>query len=182
MKFHRGEKKFWKKESVMRKFSLELSVGIFFIVGILCLAYLSIKLGKLDIVSSKDVTIYATFSNIGGLKEGAEVQIAGVTIGRVKTISLDEYQAKVKLQISTTVPIQEDAIASIKTKGLVGEKFVEITPGGSDSVIADGGRSRIPSLHSILKGPFRSGFSAKLRISGGYGEALPAVITSPYNY
>lgn len=124
----------------MRKFSLELNVGIFFIVGILCLAYLSIKLGKLDVVSAKVTTIYATFSNIGGLKEGAEVQIAGVNIGRVKTITLDEYQAKVKLQISTTVPIQDDAIASIKTKGLVGEKFVEITPGGSDNMIANGGK------------------------------------------
>jgi len=123
----------------MRKFSLELNVGIFFIVGILCLGYLSIKLGKLDIVGSKDTTIYAVFSNVGGLKEGAEVQIAGVNIGRVKTITLDEYQAKVKLQISTTVPIQDDAIASIKTKGLVGEKFVEITPGGSDNVITNGG-------------------------------------------
>jgi phospholipid/cholesterol/gamma-HCH transport system substrate-binding protein len=123
----------------MRKFSLELNVGIFFIVGILCLAYLSIKLGKLEIVGSKDTVIYATFSNIGGLKEGAEVQIAGVNIGRVKGITLDDYQAKVRLQISTAVPIQDDAIASIKTKGLVGEKFVEITPGGSDNVITNGG-------------------------------------------
>jgi len=128
------------KESVMRKFSLELNVGIFFIVGILCLAYLSIKLGKLDIVGSQGTTIYAIFSNVGGLKEGAEVQIAGVNIGRVKAITLDEYQAKVKLQISTTVPIQDDAIASIKTKGLVGEKFVEITPGGSDNIITNGGK------------------------------------------
>ena len=124
----------------MRKFSLELNVGIFFIVGILCLAYLSIKLGKLDIVGSQGTTIYAIFSNVGGLKEGAEVQIAGVNIGRVKAITLDEYQAKVKLQISTTVPIQDDAIASIKTKGLVGEKFVEITPGGSDNIITNGGK------------------------------------------
>jgi len=124
----------------MRKFSLELNVGIFFIVGILCLAYLSIKLGKLDIVSSKDTIIYATFSNIGGLKAGAEVQIAGVNIGRVKAITLDEYQARVKLQISTTVQIQDDAIASIKTKGLVGEKFIEITPGGSENVITNGGK------------------------------------------
>ncbi|MEN6318345.1 MAG: outer membrane lipid asymmetry maintenance protein MlaD [Syntrophaceae bacterium] len=124
----------------MKKFSLELNVGIFFIVGILCLSYLSIKLGKLDIAGTKDTIIYATFSNIGGLKEGAEVQIAGVNIGRVKAITLDEYQAKVKLQISTTVPIQDDAIASIKTKGLVGEKFIEITPGGSEEIIANGGK------------------------------------------
>lgn len=134
------KQKYVEKESVMRKFSLELNVGIFFIVGILCLAYLSIKLGKLDIVGSQGTTIYAIFSNVGGLKEGAEVQIAGVNIGRVKAITLDEYQAKVKLQITTTVPIQDDAIASIKTKGLVGEKYIEITPGGSDEIIANGGK------------------------------------------
>lgn len=124
----------------MKKFSLELYVGIFFIAGILCLAYLSIKLGKLDVVSSRGTTIYAVFSNVSGLKEGAEVQIAGVNIGRVKQITLEEYQAKVRLQIQANVPIQDDAIAAIKTKGLVGEKYIEITPGGSDITIANGGK------------------------------------------
>jgi phospholipid/cholesterol/gamma-HCH transport system substrate-binding protein len=124
----------------MKKFSLELYVGIFFIVGILCLSYLSIKLGKLDIVGSHGTTLYAVFSNIGGLKEGAEVQIAGVNIGRVKGIKLEDYQARVKLQIDAAVIIQDDAIAAIKTKGLIGEKYIEITPGGSDSVIASEGK------------------------------------------
>jgi len=124
----------------MKKVSLELYVGIFFIVGILCFTYLSVKLGKLDIMGNKGTVIYAVFSNTGGLKDGAEVQIAGVNIGRVKQITLQEYQAKVKLQIDSGVEIQEDAIASIKTKGLVGEKFIEITPGGSDISIPAGGK------------------------------------------
>ncbi|MEI8172780.1 MAG: outer membrane lipid asymmetry maintenance protein MlaD [Deltaproteobacteria bacterium] len=124
----------------MKKFSLELYVGIFFIAGILCLGYLSIKLGKLDVVGTQGTTVYAVFSNIGGLKEGAEVQIAGVNIGRVKKITLEEYQAKVRLQIDSYVTLQDDAIAAIKTKGLVGEKFIEITPGGSDAIIASGGK------------------------------------------
>jgi len=124
----------------MKKFSLELYVGVFFIVGILCLTYLSVKLGKLDIMGGNGTTMYAVFSNISGLKSGAEIQIAGVSIGRVKEITLEEYQAKVKLQIESDVKIQEDAIAAIKTKGLVGEKYIEITPGGSDINIASGGK------------------------------------------
>jgi phospholipid/cholesterol/gamma-HCH transport system substrate-binding protein len=68
------------------------------------------------------------------------VQIAGVNIGRVKGIKLEDYQARVKLQIDAAVTIQDDAIAAIKTKGLIGEKFIEISPGGSDSVIANEGK------------------------------------------
>ena len=124
----------------MKRFNLEFQVGIFFLVGIACLAYLSVRLGKLDIIQGKGTVLYAVFTNVGGLKDGAEVQIAGVNIGRVKGIVLDDYQAKVKLQITSNVQIQDDAIAAIKTKGLVGEKYIEITPGGSDIIIPAGGK------------------------------------------
>ena len=126
----------------MRRFDLELSVGLFFIVGIACLAYLSIRLGKMEVIGNRGTTIYAEFSNAGGLKNGSVVEIAGVEVGRVKKITLDEYQAKVQLQIEKKVEIQEDAIASIKTKGLIGEKYIEITPGGSDKIIEAGGKIR----------------------------------------
>jgi len=126
----------------MRRFDLELSVGLFFIVGIACLAYLSIRLGKMEVIGNSGTTIYAEFSNSGGLKNGSVVEIAGVEVGRVKKITLDEYQAKVQLQIDKKVEIQEDAIASIKTNGLIGEKYIEITPGGSDKIIEAGGKIR----------------------------------------
>ena len=126
----------------MRRFDLELSVGLFFIVGIACLAYLSIRLGKMEVIGNSGTTIYAEFSNSGGLKNGSVVEIAGVEVGRVKKITLDEYQAKVQLQIEKKVEIQEDAIASIKTKGLIGERYIEITPGGSDKIIEAGGKIR----------------------------------------
>jgi phospholipid/cholesterol/gamma-HCH transport system substrate-binding protein len=128
------------KEYGMKKFSLELYVGIFIVAGILCLTYLSVKLGKLDLMGNKGTVVFAVFSNIGGLKNGAEVQIAGVNIGRVKEITLEEYQAKVKLQIDSGIQLQEDVIASIKTKGLVGEKYIEISPGGADNFIPGGGK------------------------------------------
>jgi len=126
----------------MKKFDLELAVGVFMIIGIICLGYLSIKLGKMEVFGDKGYEIQAIFSNSGGLKPGSSVVIAGVEVGRVKRVALDDYQAKVVLNIPLNVKIQEDAIASIKTKGLIGEKFVEITPGGADELIEPGGRIR----------------------------------------
>jgi len=126
----------------MKRYDLELTVGLFIIAGIICLAYLSIKLGRMEIVGEKGYEIYGLFSNTGGLKNGASVEIAGVNVGRVRDISLDNYQARVVLILPWSVSIQEDAIASIKTKGLVGEKYIEITPGGSEKRIKPGGRIR----------------------------------------
>lgn len=126
----------------MRKFDLELAVGLFMIIGILCLGYISIKLGEMEILGDKGYEVEAVFANSGGLKTGSSVVIAGVDVGRVKQIVLDDYQARVVLNLPQNVKIQEDAIASIKTKGLIGEKYVEITPGGLDEVIQPGGRIR----------------------------------------
>jgi phospholipid/cholesterol/gamma-HCH transport system substrate-binding protein len=126
----------------MRKFDLEFAVGLFMIIGILCLGYISIKLGKMEILGDKGYEVEAVFANSGGLKTGSSVVIAGVDVGRVKEIALDDYQARVVLNLPLNVKIQEDAIASIKTKGLIGEKYVEITPGGAEELIQPGGRIR----------------------------------------
>jgi len=126
----------------MKRFDLELMVGLFIIVGIICLGYLSIKLGKMEVVGGKGYEIYAIFSNIGGLRTGSSIEIAGVDVGRVKSITLDNYQAHVVLDLPWSVKIQEDAIALVKTKGLIGERYIEITPGGSEKIIQPGGRIR----------------------------------------
>ncbi len=126
----------------MRKFDLEFTVGLFIIAGIICLGYLSIKLGSMEVLGNKGYELYAFFSNSGGLKTGSSVMIAGVDVGRVKTITLEDYQARVVMGVHEGVKIQEDAIASVKTKGLIGEKFIEITPGGSDKIIPPGERIR----------------------------------------
>ena len=126
----------------MRKFDIEFTVGLFIIAGIICLGYLSIRLGKMEILGNKGYELYALFSNSGGLKTGSSVMIAGVDVGRVKSVSLDDYQAKVVMNLSDGIQIQEDAIASIKTKGLIGEKFIEISPGGSEKVLQPGNRIR----------------------------------------
>jgi len=126
----------------MRKFDLELSVGVFLLAGILCLGYLSIKLAKMEVIGGSGYELVAQFANIGGLKEGSSVVIAGVDIGRVKSIRLEDYEAEVVLVLPQEIEIQEDAIASIKTKGLIGEKFIQITPGGSDMIMKSGDRIR----------------------------------------
>lgn len=127
----------------MRKFDLELAVGFFLIIGIICLAYLSVKLGRLELIGGSRYTLYAEFEKAGGIKPGTSVEMAGVEVGRVKSVTLSKnYQAVTVMQIGTDVKIQEDAIASIRTKGLIGEKFIQITPGGSDKILRDGEKIR----------------------------------------
>lgn len=125
----------------MRKIDLELIVGIFVLIGIIALGYISIKLGKMEWVGGGGYQVTAVFPSVAGLKVGALVEIAGVEVGRVKSLNLDEdYQARVLLDIDLGVTLQEDSIASIKTKGLLGEKYVEIVPGGTDEIIENGGK------------------------------------------
>jgi phospholipid/cholesterol/gamma-HCH transport system substrate-binding protein len=127
----------------VKKIDLELAVGFFVLIGILSLGYLSIKLGRLEFFSEGRYIVYANFEKAGGIKSGAVVEIAGVEVGKVKSIVLDkDYQATISLLINKDVKIQEDAIASIRTKGLIGEKYIEISPGGSENVLPIGGTIR----------------------------------------
>jgi phospholipid/cholesterol/gamma-HCH transport system substrate-binding protein len=119
---------------------IEVAVGLFMLAGILALGYLSIRLGQVDLFGAKAYTVFADFPTVGGLKTGATVEIAGVRVGRVDSIRLKDFQARVAMHIEQGVPIQTDAIASIKTKGLIGEKFVQISPGGSDKLVPPEGR------------------------------------------
>jgi phospholipid/cholesterol/gamma-HCH transport system substrate-binding protein len=124
----------------MRKFDLELSVGLFILAGILCLGYLSVRLAKMEVLGGQGYELHALFTNVGGLKEGATVVIAGVDVGRVQSITLENYKAEVVLTVERGLEVQEDAIASIKTKGLIGEKYIQITPGGAEEIIPPGGK------------------------------------------
>jgi phospholipid/cholesterol/gamma-HCH transport system substrate-binding protein len=127
----------------MKKYNIELSVGFFLLLGILSLAYISINLGKLEIVGKDGYTVYAEFEKAGGIKPKAIVEIAGVEVGTVKSVSITpDYLARVELTIDKNIKLQEDVIASIKTKGLIGEQYLQISPGGSDNIIPDGGKIR----------------------------------------
>ena len=124
----------------MRRSTLDLAVGVFVLLGIVALGWMSIKLGRLDILGQHGYAVTADFPSTGGLKVGAAVEIAGVDIGRVEAITLADYQARVRMVIRDGVTIQEDSIASIKTKGLIGEKYVRINPGGSDRPVKPNGK------------------------------------------
>ncbi len=123
----------------MKRANLELTVGIFVLVGLACLAYLAINLGKME-VYGEGYQLFANFDNASGLKNGAAVEVAGVEVGRVTSIQLTpQYQARVGLKMHEGLKIHDDAIASIRTKGIIGDKFVKLSPGSSEKLLSAGG-------------------------------------------
>lgn len=124
---------------MMERGKLEFVVGLFVLVGILCLGYLAIKLGKLELVGGNYYELTADFSSSSGLKKGASVEIAGVEVGRVRSIELKDDQAQIVLAIQDGITVYNDAIASIKTRGIIGEKYMGLSPGGSGELLPKGG-------------------------------------------
>jgi phospholipid/cholesterol/gamma-HCH transport system substrate-binding protein len=124
----------------MKKYSQETLVGIFVLIGILCVGYLTVKLGKMELIGGDFYNLVAKFDSVAGLKPDSSVQMAGVEIGRVTKILLDtkDFVAVVTMKIHKDVPIQDDAIASVKTSGLIGDKYISIQPGGSDEILKPG--------------------------------------------
>ena len=122
----------------MEKTKLEIVVGVFVLVGMLCLAYLSIKLGKLEMIGGAVYEVEAQFNSASGLKPGSTIEIAGVEVGRVRGITLIEDRAKVKLAVNNTVKLYTDTFASIKTRGIIGEKFLALSPGGGGDPLKAG--------------------------------------------
>jgi phospholipid/cholesterol/gamma-HCH transport system substrate-binding protein len=120
----------------------EIVVGLFVLVGIVCLGYLAIKLGKLEVLGNSGYSVFADFSTVAGLKNGDPVEIAGVKVGRVDAIMLADDRARLTLRLEDDVRLQEDVIASVRARGLIGDKFVLITPGASEKLIEPGGKIR----------------------------------------
>ncbi len=124
----------------MKKTSLELGVGIFVLIGILCVGYLTIRLGKMELFGDEHYYLKARFLSVAGLKKGGQVVIAGVKVGQVDEISLDpeEQVAIVQMKILKEVVLTDDVIASVKTAGLIGDKYIKLSPGGSDEILKNG--------------------------------------------
>ena len=120
----------------------EVLVGVFVFVGMISLGYLAIRLGKLQVWGERGYLVYADFSSVVGLKLGDSVEIAGVKIGKVVSIGLADDQARLGLRIYPQVALQEDVIASVRARGLIGDKFILISLGGSDRLIGNGGKIR----------------------------------------
>lgn len=126
----------------MNQTRTEIIVGMFVLIGIVCLGYLAIRLGKLEVLGNSGYHVYADFPSVAGLKIGDPVEIAGVKVGRVESIGLADDRARLNLLIDDNVKLQDDVIASVRARGLIGDKFVLVTPGASDKIIPAGGKIR----------------------------------------
>jgi phospholipid/cholesterol/gamma-HCH transport system substrate-binding protein len=124
----------------MFKIKKETAVGIFVIMGLLAVVYMSVKLGNVQLFSDKYYEIKANFTDISGLKVNAPVQMYGVDIGFVSAIGLDQEKgvAAVSMMLLKEVQLTDDAIAAVKTNGLIGDKYVKIVPGGLGDPVKPG--------------------------------------------
>ena len=126
-------------------------VGIFTLLGIAALVILSVSLGKISLFPPPGYTLYASFDNISGLKTGDQVQLAGVQVGKVVDIGIKDYRARVVMRINQGVPIDEDAIAAIKTSGIIGDKYVSIELGPSDRILRNGDTIQLTQSAFVLE-------------------------------
>jgi phospholipid/cholesterol/gamma-HCH transport system substrate-binding protein len=124
----------------MKKINVDAIVGLFVLAGFLAFVYMSLQLGEFSVFSmEKTYSVRAVFGNVSGLKRGALVEMAGVNVGKVSNISLGEDdRAQVELLLNNGVKITDDAIASIKTQGIIGDKYIKISQGGSEELLVDG--------------------------------------------
>jgi phospholipid/cholesterol/gamma-HCH transport system substrate-binding protein len=124
----------------MKNSSIQFWVGLFMIAGFVAFAYLALQLGEVSFLSSsKSYTVTAQFDNISGIKKGASVQIAGVVVGEASKIWLDkDGVANVYLQINKEVQLSIDSMASVKSQGLIGDKYIQLTLGGDEEFFHDG--------------------------------------------
>ena len=124
----------------MKKYTQETVVGIFVVIGLIAIAYMTVKLGNMGFLGENTYTLYAKFNKVTGLRVGNPVTMFGLNIGRVESFKLDQDDqlVVVDFKIDNGIKIYDDAIASIKTEGLIGDKFVSIDPGGSGELLKSG--------------------------------------------
>ena len=124
----------------MKRSSVEVGVGIFVLIGLVCVGYLTVRLGKMELLGSEHYFLHARFNSVTGLEAGARVEIAGVQVGQVDDISLhlEDQVAMVRLKIKKEVVLTDDVIASVKTTGLIGDKYIKLSPGGSEDELGPG--------------------------------------------
>jgi phospholipid/cholesterol/gamma-HCH transport system substrate-binding protein len=139
----------------MQTKALELLVGLFFTLGVAAVFILTFRVASVSGVGeSKSYAVTADFENIGGLKPGAAVTMAGVRIGRVREIVIDKttFEARVTMRIERSYDnIPKDSSASILTAGLLGEQYIGLSPGGDDAVLANGDTLKFTQSALVLE-------------------------------
>ena len=124
----------------MNKRKMEFYVGLFVIIGFLCTGYLFVVLGEITLNKSKQYNVHAFFTSVSGLKTGARIEMAGVEIGTVSKVSIDKERllARVDFRIDKDIKLSDDIIASVKTSGIIGQKYIDVLAGGSDTMLESG--------------------------------------------
>ncbi len=117
----------------MKKYSIETVVGIFVVVGLICVGYMTVKLGKVSFFGQDTYPLYARFASVSGLRPGSSVEVYGIEVGSVTALAIDDQRqmAIVGIRIDKGVKVYDDCTATIKTSGLIGDRYVKIDPGGA---------------------------------------------------
>ena len=125
----------------MKKYTMETTVGIFLVFGLLCVGYMTVKLGHFSLFGDNAYSLFARFTSVTGLRVGSLVYISGIEVGRLEKLTMDQENQKalVEIRIRKDIKIFDDAIASIKTEGLIGDMHLSIDPGGSGTLLKPGG-------------------------------------------
>ncbi len=124
----------------MKKYSKETMVGIFVVIGFFCIGYMTVKLGNVGFLGDNTYSLFAKFNTVTGLRQGNPVNMLGLEIGKVEKFTMDQenQQVKVEFKINKGIEIYDDAIVSVKTEGLIGDKYVAVDPGGGGDLLANG--------------------------------------------
>ncbi len=125
----------------MKKYAMETTVGIFLVFGLLGIGYMAVKLGHVSLLGDNAYSLFARFTTVNGLRVGSPVNMLGIEVGRVGRLTMDQkdQRAVVEIRIQKDIKVYDDAIASIKTEGLIGDMFLSIDPGGSGKLLGPGG-------------------------------------------
>lgn len=146
----------------MKKYSIETMVGIFIVIGLICVGYMTIKLGKVSLFGEDTYLLYARFVSVSGLRVGSAVEIYGIQVGSVTSLSIDseKQMGVVGIKVNKETKVYDDAAATIKSSGLIGDKYVKIDPGGSGEILKPRGiitQTSVPADVEDLIGKYAFG-------------------------
>ncbi len=146
----------------MKKYSVETTVGVFVLVGLICVGYMTVRLGKISFFGSDTYPLTARFASVAGLRAGSSVEVYGIQVGTVESLSIDEKRQMgvVEMKIDRGIKVYDDASATIKTSGLIGDKLVKIDPGGAGEQLKPGGvitQTSVPADIEDLIGKYAFG-------------------------
>jgi len=146
----------------MKKYSIETAVGLFVVAGLICVGYMTVKLGRLSLFGEETYPLKARFASVAGLRVGSSVEVYGIEVGSVASLGIDEKRQMgvVVMKIDKGTKVYDDASATIKTSGLIGDKYVKIDPGGSGEPLKPGGvitQTSVPADIEDLIGKYAFG-------------------------